>query len=75
LKKLIQLAGDPKEPSSARAIAVHDLGQYIKFNPKGRKILDELGGKACMMRLIADSEPTVKYEALMALQKYMVNRW
>lgn len=91
LKRLVELASSnrsltaqsiPKFSKSVhessfqvKAIAAHDLGQFIKYYPDGRKALDDLGGKIVMMELLADSHPDVRYEALMALQKYMMNRW
>ncbi len=57
------------------AIATHDLGQFIKYYPEGRRVLDDFGGKLVMMALVAYPHPDVRYEALMALQKYMMNRW
>lgn len=75
LRRLISLAGDANVSPIVRAISVHDLGQYVKYNPRGRRFLDEFGGKTNMMLLISAPESEVNYEALTALQKYMVNRW
>jgi V-type H+-transporting ATPase subunit H len=75
LKCLVRLAVDAQTSPTVKAVAVHDLGQFIKYYPDGKKILEDCGGKSAMMNLIAFPNPDVKYEALTALQKYMLNRW
>lgn len=66
-----------------KAVAVHDLGQFVKFYPEGRRllvikiifiirILEECNGKVPMMALLGCPDSNVKFEALTAVQKYML---
>ena len=40
-----------------------------------RRILETLGGKQRVMILLAHTDPNVRYEALLAVQKIMVHNW
>ncbi|CAG8564357.1 11047_t:CDS:10, partial [Gigaspora rosea] len=53
------------------AVAAHDLGQYVKYYPDGKKILQEIGAKQRVMELMTHEDPEVRYNALIAVQKYM----
>ncbi|RIA94860.1 armadillo-type protein [Glomus cerebriforme] len=57
------------------AIAAHDLGQYVKYYPNGKKFLQEIGAKQRIMELMTHDDPEVRYRALIAVQKYMTHAW
>ncbi|CAG8676541.1 11796_t:CDS:10 [Funneliformis mosseae] len=57
------------------AIAAHDLGQYVKYYPSGKKFLQEIGAKRRIMELMTHDDPEVRYRALIAVQKYMTHAW
>lgn len=37
--------------------------------------MEQLGGKEAMMRLLTVKDPNVRYHALLAAQKLMINNW
>ncbi|KAJ1499574.1 V-type proton ATPase subunit H [Coelomomyces lativittatus] len=57
------------------AVAAHDLGCYIQHHSLGRKILQEIGAKHRLMELMSNEDASVRYQALMAVQKFMTNSW
>ncbi|KAI8880056.1 ARM repeat-containing protein [Backusella circina FSU 941] len=58
------------------AIAASDIGYYIKYaSKKGKNILQEIGAKQRIMELMTHSDQEVRYQALMAVQKYMHQTW
>jgi len=57
------------------AIACWDLGEFVRNHPRGKKILDDLGCKVQIMKLLNHRDDDVKGEALLALQKLMVLNW
>ncbi|KAI8319222.1 ARM repeat-containing protein [Martensiomyces pterosporus] len=60
---------------TALAVACHDLSQYIKFNPDGKRLLARIGAKTRVMALMTSEYPEVRYEALMCVQQIMLNAW
>ncbi|RUS22841.1 hypothetical protein BC937DRAFT_86425 [Endogone sp. FLAS-F59071] len=72
LSRLLSTSQDP----IVLAVAAHDIGQYIKFGPKdAKKLVQEIGAKQRVMELMTHADPDVRYQALLAVQKYMVNAW
>ncbi|KAG9284085.1 hypothetical protein G9A89_022859 [Geosiphon pyriformis] len=57
------------------AVAAHDLGQYVKYCPSGKKFLQDIGAKQRIMELMTHEDSDVRYQALLAVQKYMTNAW
>jgi len=57
------------------AVAAHDVGEYVSHYQYGRVYVEELGGKAAMLRMMEREDTTVRYEALLAIQKLMVHNW
>ncbi|RUS20645.1 hypothetical protein BC938DRAFT_475525 [Jimgerdemannia flammicorona] len=47
------------------AVAAHDVGQIVQ----------EIGAKHRVMELMTHEDPDVRYQSLLAVQKYMVNAW
>ncbi|OLL25566.1 V-type proton ATPase subunit H [Neolecta irregularis DAH-3] len=57
------------------AVAAHDLGQYLKYVPDGRSVLQNLGAKERIMELMGHPDSDVRYEALSAVQVFMTHAW
>ncbi|CAG0887394.1 unnamed protein product [Cyprideis torosa] len=72
---LIKVLDDSKETEDnvAPSVACHDLGQYIKFHPRGKHVVEQMGGKEILMSYLTHSDANVQYEALLALQKFMIH--
>ncbi|RKP11128.1 ATPase V1 complex subunit H [Thamnocephalis sphaerospora] len=61
--------------STELAVAAHDIGQYVKHCPQGKRILQDIGAKQRIMELMAHENPDVRYQALVAVQSLMVHAW
>lgn len=57
------------------AIAIHDLGQYVRFYPRGKTLLESLGAKAAIVGFMEHQDAAVRYEALVATQKVLTQNW
>ncbi|KAI9099341.1 armadillo-type protein [Phlyctochytrium arcticum] len=57
------------------AVAAHDVGQYVKYCPNGKRALDEIGAKTQVMQLMTHSDGDVRYQALIAVQKMMTHAY
>ncbi|KAG1049647.1 hypothetical protein G6F43_008036 [Rhizopus delemar] len=58
------------------SVGASDVGYYIKFASKGgKKILEEIGAKRRIMELMTHEDQEVRYQALLAVQKYMHQTW
>ncbi|KAG1796803.1 ATPase V1 complex subunit H [Suillus plorans] len=73
LKTLIALLGS--DDPVVLAVAVHDLGQYVKHYERGKKIITDLGGKARAMELMTHPDPDVRYHALLSVQELVSHPW
>ncbi|ORX88831.1 ATPase V1 complex subunit H [Basidiobolus meristosporus CBS 931.73] len=71
LSRLLSTSSDPL----VLAVGTHDIGQYVKHYPNGKKIVQEIGVKQRIMELMTHENPDVRYQALLAVQKLMVNAW
>ncbi|KAJ2750754.1 H(+)-transporting V1 sector ATPase subunit H, partial [Coemansia nantahalensis] len=65
----------PTASETALAVACHDLAQYVKFSPDGKRFLARIGAKARVMALMTSEYPEVRYEALLCVQQIMLNAW
>ncbi|XP_065193460.1 V-type proton ATPase subunit H-like [Sycon ciliatum] len=74
LKILTQLLQESQD-STVLQVAAHDFGEYVRHYPRGKKVLDSLGGKQLIMGLMNHADGQVRYEALVAVQKMMVQNW
>lgn len=74
VKILIQLLETASDPT-VLAVAAHDVGEYVRHFPKGKDIIEKLGGKTYIMRHMSHKTPEVKYEALVAVQKLMTQNY
>lgn len=71
LQEILEKSHDKK----VIAIACFDIGQFTRFHPRGKQIIQQLEIKRPLMKLLTDSEEEVRKEALNALQKLMVQNW
>jgi len=71
LKELLNSTTDPL----VLAVACFDIGEFARFHPRGKNIVQQLGLKLPLMKLMEDKEPEVKKHALLAVQKIMVTNW
>jgi len=74
LKMLINLLETSKE-NLVLSVACYDLGEYVRHYGRGKHVLEQLGGKTLVMSLLGHTDPNVRYEALLAVQKLMVHNW
>lgn len=74
LKILINLLETSKDPL-VLSVACHDIGEYTRHYSRGKRTLEQLGGKQWVMQHLTHEDPNVRYEALLAVQKLMVHNW
>ncbi len=48
---------------------------HALFNCATFRVIDQLGGKQLVMQLLQHNDASVRYNALLALQKIMVHNW
>lgn len=74
LKILIKLLESSRDPLIL-SVANHDIGEYVRHYPRGKHVIEQLGGKQLVMQHLSHEDPNVRYEALLAVQKLMVHNW
>ncbi|KAK9506209.1 hypothetical protein O3M35_008184 [Rhynocoris fuscipes] len=74
LRILIHLLETKREPLIL-SVACFDIGEYVRHYPRGKIVIENLGGKDLVMSLLGHEDPNVRYEALIAVQKLMVHNW
>nr|QCX41892.1 V-type proton ATPase subunit H [Coleomegilla maculata]QCX41893.1 V-type proton ATPase subunit H [Coleomegilla maculata] len=74
LRILIHLLETSKD-ALVLSVASFDIGEYVRHYPRGKTVIEQLGGKQLVMQLLAHEDPNVRYEALLAVQKLMVHNW
>lgn len=74
LKILVELLNNSQDPL-VLAVASHDIGQYVKHYPRGKKILTDLGAKTRVMELMSHSDGDVRYHALISVQHLVSHPW
>lgn len=68
LVRILSASEDPEILS----IAAWDLGEFVRNHPTGKRVLESFGGKDRLMELMGYSDPVVRQEALLAVQKMLV---
>ncbi|XP_047197960.1 V-type proton ATPase subunit H isoform X2 [Hippoglossus stenolepis] len=71
LTRLLEVSDDPQ----VIAVAAHDVGEYVRHYPRGKRVIEQLGGKQLVMNHIHHEDQLVRYNALLAVQKLMVHNW
>uniref|UniRef100_A0A1L8DFF0 V-type proton ATPase subunit H n=1 Tax=Nyssomyia neivai TaxID=330878 RepID=A0A1L8DFF0_9DIPT len=74
LRILVHLLETVKDPL-VLSVAAFDIGEYVRHYPRGKRVIEQLGGKQLVMQLLSHEDPNVRYEALLAVQKVMVHNW
>lgn len=74
LKILVRLLESCKDPLIL-SVAAHDIGEYVRYYPRGKNVIEQLGAKQLVMQYLSHEDPNVRYEALIAVQKLMVHNW
>lgn len=74
LKILIRLLESSKDPL-VLSVAAHDIGEYVRHYSRGKVVAENLGGKHLVMQMLTHEDPNVRYEALLCVQKLMVQHW
>ncbi|CAF1042478.1 unnamed protein product [Adineta steineri] len=74
LRMLLRLLEQSKEPL-VLCVAAHDVGEYVRHYPHGKKAIDKLEGKVIIMRLLENPDSNVRYQGLLCVQKLMVHNW
>lgn len=74
LRILVHLLETSKE-TLVLSVASFDIGEYVRHYPRGKNVIEQLGGKQLVMQLLSHDDPNVRYEALLAVQKLMVHNW
>ncbi|CAN9502677.1 unnamed protein product [Ophioblennius macclurei] len=71
LTRLLEVSDDPQ----VIAVAAHDIGEYVRHYPRGKRVIEQLGGKQLVMNHMHHEDQMVRYNALLAVQKLMVHNW
>uniref|UniRef100_A0A671V9A9 V-type proton ATPase subunit H n=1 Tax=Sparus aurata TaxID=8175 RepID=A0A671V9A9_SPAAU len=71
LTRLLEVSDDPQ----VIAVAAHDIGEYVRHYPRGKRVIEQLGGKQLVMNHMHHEDQLVRYNALLAVQKLMVHNW
>lgn len=72
LKILVYLLESSKD-ALVLSVAAHDIGEYVRHYPRGKHVIENLGGKQQVMHLLSHEDPNVRYQALLCVQKLMVH--
>jgi V-type H+-transporting ATPase subunit H len=71
LKEILTSASD----SQVLCIACFDVGEFARFHPRGKVLIQQTGLKLALMKLMEDKDSEIKKHALLAVQKLMVTNW
>jgi len=74
LRTLVHLLETSTDPL-VLSVASFDIGEYVRHYPRGKNVIEQLGGKQLVMQHLSHEDPNVRYEALLAVQKLMVHNW
>jgi len=74
IKKLIELLA-VQDDNETVATALYDLGEFSRFYPKGRELLDTLHGRERILYHLSSEAQIIQEQALLALQKLLVKGW
>jgi len=69
LLEIVKSSANPKHV----AIALHDLGEFMRFHPRGKRIVGGLDGKLAIMKHMESEHEEVQKHALLCVQKMMVH--
>eukprot|EP00741_Cyanophora_paradoxa_P012481 tig00020610_g12060.t1 len=75
LRVLVSLLKSPTASAKDLAIVCHDLGEFVRFHPRGRQLLQSMEAKGTMLGLMAHQDAEVKKHALVAVQRMLCQHW
>jgi len=73
IKNLINLLNSPNEVTVE--VACYDIGEFARFHPDGKRIIQAHQGKRYLMEKMSHKNPLISRQALTAVQKLMVTNW
>ena len=71
IRLLVRVLESPDDMT--KAVACYDLGEFCRLYPFSKVIMQNSGGKVQLMKLVENSNDSVRENALVALQKLMIN--
>jgi V-type H+-transporting ATPase subunit H len=75
VKRLIQLI-QRREDDETVAMALFDMGEFVRHYPNGKSIANRLGAKQVVMPLLREHESDqIQRQALVCISKMLVNNW
>ncbi|KAG2394241.1 hypothetical protein C9374_004005 [Naegleria lovaniensis] len=74
LRELIKLLEDESNADNL-AIGCHDIGEFVRYHNRGKRVITDLGAKARIIQLMEHPNEEVKKHALQCCQKIMVKNW
>lgn len=57
------------------AVALYDIGEFVKSYPGGRSVAKRLGARDVVMKLIDHENPELQRQALQCISKMLVQNW
>eukprot|EP00668_Euglena_longa_P038215 GGOE01049206.1.p1 GENE.GGOE01049206.1~~GGOE01049206.1.p1 ORF type:complete len:461 (+),score=135.90 GGOE01049206.1:35-1384(+) len=75
LRELAQILKNESSNTKTLTIVCHDLGEFVKYHPQGRKILNQVDVKGRLLVLMSNDNQEVSKQALLCVQKIMVQKW
>eukprot|EP01122_Echinamoeba_exundans_P014816 TRINITY_DN67_c0_g1_i1.p1 TRINITY_DN67_c0_g1~~TRINITY_DN67_c0_g1_i1.p1 ORF type:complete len:466 (-),score=130.34 TRINITY_DN67_c0_g1_i1:73-1470(-) len=72
---LKQILEEEAHNERALAVACWDIGEFVRYHPRGKLIMKNVNVKTSVMNLLSHESAEVRKEALLALQKLMVSNW
>lgn len=78
IRRLIDLLDNPDW--KVKEVACYDLGEFARFHPDGRMVIQKYRGKIKLMGLLGSGKDdkipeSVRKQALIAVQKILVHNW
>eukprot|EP00915_Cephaloidophora_sp_WS-2016_P007997 GHVH01011047.1.p1 GENE.GHVH01011047.1~~GHVH01011047.1.p1 ORF type:complete len:452 (+),score=73.42 GHVH01011047.1:85-1440(+) len=73
IRKLITLLRS--NDASTLALTCHDLGEFARLHPVGKKALAKLHARDMLLALMNHQDRDVERESLLAIQKIMLDQW
>ena len=81
LRLLLTIISTPKGSSNV-LISLNDIQNYINFKAKPKKfiflncrILEELGLKSILIKLMENNDEDIRYQSLLCMQKFLCSAW
>eukprot|EP01127_Copromyxa_protea_P000173 TRINITY_DN10165_c0_g1_i1.p1 TRINITY_DN10165_c0_g1~~TRINITY_DN10165_c0_g1_i1.p1 ORF type:complete len:459 (+),score=122.22 TRINITY_DN10165_c0_g1_i1:61-1437(+) len=66
---------EKEQRSEVLCVACWDIGEFVRFHPHGKSIVQKLDIKAPIIKLLTSADTNVRSQALLTLQKVMITNW